>query len=528
MSFDLKTLLGKLNVDNGTFRSSRDKEIAKDIWDRHSLQTLLESSNLVLKKATSDRKMCEKYIIVLTVLVENAPDNWISIFMDGFNDSSTQSLCINSLRTLSKIGAVQPGESTNKEEDLFDATDFLGVAERACLVLNIFRELLKRVTLCGRRNKDLDSWRCMIQLGYFLFVIAAQQATENLWTNQSSVALSKDCVCLLLETFGCPTVSEFLVLDTKHISPIDLDQHYNSVVKKSIIGKLLLQWKPHLQRNTWKQNPAVASSFSWCLKHLKFTYLSDFIELLLPPCLLFIDSHVVENKEMGTSCLIHILQTATAEELRWYGRADVIYEALKRQMYSTEESLLKQTHEAILLILKVIVKDNNDLACTTKYDEIFSLILQAAFHENKLVLRRVHTHSLHLFIECLGINVVKYMKQLLELVEEYLEISDLPSEEARVNTLNAVKSLIKTAWPRIPSHSSKMFKVLIKLIHQLTSDESGNPPLTVEIELSKHAVDCLKLLKGTDEIFINESIQLLKDLPFSEKFHTILRQLEEE
>lgn len=526
MSADLKTLLGKLNVDNGTFRSSRDKEIAKDIWDRHSLQTLLESS-IVSKKASSDRNISETYIKVLTVLVENAPDNWISIFVDGFNDLSTQSLCINSLRTVSKIGAVQL-QSTKKEEGLFDATDFLGVAERACLVLNIFQGLLKRVTSCGRVNKELDSWRCIIQIGYFMFVVAAQQATDNLWTNPSSVALSKDCVCLLLDTFGCPTVNEFLVLDTKHISPIDLDQHYNSAVKKSIIGKLLLQWKPHLQRNTWKQNPAVASSFSWCLQQLKFPYLSDFIELLLPPCLLFIDNHVVESKDMGTSCIIHILKTATAEELRWYGRADVIYEALKRQMYSTEESLLKQTHEAVLLILKVIVKDNDDLASTTKYDEIFSLILQAAFHENKLVLRRVHTHSLHLFIECLGINVVKYMKQLLELVEEYLDISDPPSEEARMNILNAVKSLMKTAWPRIPSHSSKIFNVLVKLVHQLTSGESGNLPRIVELELLEHVVECLKLLKGIDEIFINESIQLLKELPFTEKFHATLRQLEEE
>ncbi|XP_053405231.1 TELO2-interacting protein 2-like [Mercenaria mercenaria] len=522
MSVDLRALLCKVNVVNGCFRTSMDKAIAKDIYERHSLQNLLEVVSHVSRDTSINRIFNEKYIVILTVLVENGPDSWIRIFIDGFNDSTTQSLCINSVRTISKTANVQA--KTEKEQGCFEAADFTDVGKRVCLVLNFLQTLLKRVTLCGRGNKELDTWRCLVQIGYFLFGVAVQHAVKDVWTNSSSETLANDSIHLLLETFGCPSVSVLLVLDTKHMSPIDEDLHYSVPVKKSIIGKLLLQWKPNLQRNTWRQNPAVCSSFSWCLQQLKFPYLSDLIELVLPPCLLFVDDHVAQSKEMGTSCLIHILQNATGEELRWYGRADVIYEALKLQMFTTEDSVLKMTHEALLLTLKVVVKEDSSLGTTSKYDEIFSLILQAASHENKLVLRRIHTHSLHKFIECLGINVVKYMKRLLELVEEYLEVSDAPFEQARLNTLKALKSFIKTAWPRIPSHSETILKILVKLIHQLSSTQTGNSQ-TVDSQLLTLAVECLELLKGLDEAFISHSMQQLQELPFSENVHVVLQQI---
>ncbi|XP_060579793.1 TELO2-interacting protein 2-like [Ruditapes philippinarum] len=519
MSVDTRALLCKVNVENGCFRSPRDKDIAKDIWERHSLQNLLEALSHVSRDSSIKRIFNEKYIVILTVLIENGPDGWIKIFVDGFNDVNVQTLCVNSVRTISKVASAEVKSET--EYGLFDAEDFPHVAKRSCLVLNILQTLLRKVTLCGRVYKELDTWTCLFQIGYFLFGIAAQQLKDNPWTNTNSETLANDSITLLLETFQCPSVCEFLLLDTKHVFPGDQDLHYSTHVKKSVIGKLLLQWKPHLQRKTWRKNPAIASSFSWCLQYLKYPYLSEFLELVLPPCLLFVDDHIVQNKEMGTRCLVHILQNATGEELRWYGRADVIYEALKLQMYTTEESLLGLTHDALLLILKVIVKDSENLGATTKYDEIFSLILQAAFHENKLVLRRVHSCSLHTFIECLGVNVVKYMKRLLELIEEYLEISDAPSEEARLNTLIALRSLIKTAWTRIPSHSDVIIKDLVKLIHQISTSESevdDNQLLTL-------AVECLKLLKTLDETFVSKSIQQLQDLPFPNKVHAILQQV---
>lgn len=519
MSVDLKTIVCKINVENGIFHSCRDRDIAREIWKRHSLQTLLESVSIVAKDSSNTN---EKYLLILSILIENAPDDWMSIFVDGFNDPNTNSLCINSIRTLSKVAEVQPFAERNYF--VYEQSDFPDVARWACVVQNILQTLLKKVAACRNSDSEIDGkWKCSIQVGYFLFSIVSQHAVTNLWTNTDSQAIADDCIQLLLETYGC-SVSDFLVLDTKHTTPVDEESHYSKLVKKCVIGKLLLHWKPSLQRNTWQKNPTVASSFSWCLCQLKFPYLSDFVELLLPPCLLFVDDHVVENKEMGTLCLIHVLENASGEELRWYGRADVIYEALKLQMYSTEELLLKVTHEALLLTLKVIVKDVDKLAIATKYDEIFSLVLQAAFHENKLVLRRVHTRYLHVFIEALGINVVKYMPRLLELFEEYLEVSDAPMEEARLNILTALKSLIKVVWPRIPAHTGTILKVLVKLVHQITSSESDISK-TVESELLVLSVDCLQLVKGLDKQCVEETLDKLKELPFSEKFHLLIQPL---
>jgi hypothetical protein len=347
---------------------------------------------------------------------------------------------------------------------------------------------------------------------------------QNLWTSEQSITSSNESLKLLFEVFSCSTVGEIFLLDTSHTSSVDNDTYFSVLVKKSVIGKLLLQWKPFLQKKTWRQYPAIAASFRWCLCQLRFPSLSDFIELLLPPSLLFVDDHVVQNKEAGTECLIHILQNSTFEVLRWYGRADVIYEALKLQLYSTEDSLLKSTHEAMLLALKVIVKDKEGLGATTKYDEVFVIILKAAFHENKLSLRRVHTEFLHVFIEALGINVVKYITRLLELFEDYLDVSDAPNEEARLNSLKAMESLIKVAWPRIPAHLGQMLKILVKLLHQTTSCHITISE-TVEAQLFSYIIVCLELLKELDKERVLQCLKSLNTLKFSKKCVVLMQHL---
>ena len=386
-----------------------------------------------------------------------------------------------------------------KEYTLYETSDFPGVADKAVLVFDLLKILLKKISQVGKSIKELDQWPAMLHVCYVFMEPISGHVQPNLWTNETSQKTAKECLDLLMKEFSCSTVCKLLNLDTKHVLPvIENDTSYNTAVKRSVFGKLLIQWKSNLQRNSWKLNPVTAFSFRWCLCQVEFPHLSNFIELTLPPVLQFLDDHTLENKMSGTKCLIHMLNNCGAEELRWNGRAEVIYSALKQQLLLTEDLLLPLTHETMLLVLKILVTNPSELGVTTKYDEVFTILLQAARHENKLTLRRIHTQPLHVFIEELGINSVKYTKLILEIFEEYLEISDAPSELSRLNVLLAIKSFIRVTYPRINNYSRVLLKMMVKLLHEVTRKK-----LSIEDDVEKQLVneckECIELLKIVDE-----------------------------
>lgn len=141
-------------------------------------------------------------------------------------------------------------------------------------------------------------------------------------------------------------------------------------------------------------------------------------------------------------------------------------------------------------------------------------MLQNAAHENKLILRRIHTQHLHTYINLLGINVVKYMQKILDLAEDYLEIGDPPVEDARMNILKAIKSLLKNAWPRIHCQSYRLLKMIVKLIHQISTPDSTVSSEN-RTELIATSVDCLELLKAIDNETVTKSLTALTELKLS-------------
>ena len=50
---------------------------------------------------------------------------------------------------------------------------------------------------------------------------------------------------------------------------------------------------------------------------MKMPNLSDHLDLILPPCLNFVDDHELTNKIVGVQCLHHILNNTSSSEIRW-------------------------------------------------------------------------------------------------------------------------------------------------------------------------------------------------------------------
>ena len=518
MTVTLRELFRKINITDSCFSDTRSKDIAGELYRRHNLQAVLESlSDLKIKRdrkpQTTNSLESIVYLEKVHSLIEHSPDQWISTFACGFDNSDTFSLCTSSLRTVVRTAS----EQFDKDQEVYviGENDLGDVKQRAECCLKVLHSLYSKLTLS---HGTTQHQKCIGQVILYSMQIITQHMQTNLWTSENCYTLSENFLQDILSRYGCSAVKDVLVMD------LGGKADNQTSFRNSAFGKMLVEWKPFLTRDTWRQNPMTVAAFSCSLHAVTFPHLSDFIEYVLPPSLLFLDDHMTRNKLIGIECLVHIIENSSAEELRWYGRADVMFEALRHQLYSTEESILQQTLPALLKILKVLVKPSLNISVSSKYDEILQMILQAAMHENKLVLRRTQTEHLCSLFELMGIGVVKHLNSILNLIVEYLDISDAPSEEARINILKALHTLILTAWPRMRCHSYVLSKSLIKMIHNVSSDHVITPEETTN-KLVADAVECLKLLKALDPSKVTALVRAAKETSLSDHCLSALKEL---
>jgi len=113
--------------------------------------------------------------------------------------------------------------------------------------------------------------------------------------------------------------------------------------------------------------------------------------------------------------------------------------------------------------------------------------------ESKIAIRRVCSRHLKHFIQHMGITTLRHFKRLLRVIFSYLEVSDYPNEEARLEILDTLHTTMVYAWPRIPHHSSSILKSLLKL--QVDVKDSA-PHLTAQAyqQLNEKISECLFVL----------------------------------
>lgn len=108
MAFDLKALVCSVNVENENFKGQKDRELSRELYARHSLQSVLENASGFVGKTApkSTKDLTSKFLSALTVLIEQSPDEWVSTFIYGFNHPDTFSLCVKCLRTVTNLAGI--------------------------------------------------------------------------------------------------------------------------------------------------------------------------------------------------------------------------------------------------------------------------------------------------------------------------------------------------------------------------------------------------------------------------------------
>lgn len=412
-----------------------------------------------------------------------------------------------------QIGALR--EFKGREDRGYDAEDFSGVATTATLCMTVFCSLFDKLVELKESHENKSAHLVMKALNTVYikaFMLCTEHMQEHLWTSEHSMSTADALIGRILKASECTTVVKFLNCHQ------DGTSHFHAV---------LLELKPKLSKSTWKINPAAKYVFSWCVCKIGSPQLGDHLPLVLPPMLLLVDDFQIEYKRLGVSLLKHLIENTSRTELSWYGRAQVIFDALQHQMYTHDATLVHLLHPCLLGILRVV--ETSPVKCTTmrkenRYDEILRRILTDMELEDKLVLRRAYVEHLSCFLEEMGITAVRHLVQLLRVISAYLEVYDGPKEWCRLGTLDLLKAVIVVTWPRMSFYCADILKCLLKFIYDVSVDESLTPN-DVSTRLVTKAMECLQLLKSACPQVVLELTGKLDEITLNETWDRCVKEL---
>ena len=276
------------------------------------------------------------------------------------------------------------------------------------------------------------------------------------------------------------------------------------------LGNILESMKLFMVNCKLPDCPVAIHVLVWCVRNVKHPYLGEYISMILPPLLLLVDDYRVENCVTGIQTLSHVIDNVNSTELCWYGRADIIYDALHHRIHTNEPQVMIVLQPCLLKIIKVLepspVRADADFKMN-KIDENFQIILTVMEFENKILMRRAFCSNLATFVNHMGIRTVKHFKRLLRVIFGYLGIGDGETEGWRIVMLDVLKCVICNAWPRITHHVEDILKSLMKLIIDLVL--SSLAPKDVKDLMLGKIKECFVLLLSISSESVKNQLECM-------------------
>ena len=346
--------------------------------------------------------------------------------------------------------------------------------------------------LCVEFHKNFKSsvLRCV---ACEIVIACLQQIGNHSWILDNCKKIAMEILDSIVTICGSHSVVDLLCgNDYTHL----MNRPENDpLFPNGLLGRILENMKTLMAKYKLPDCPVAMHVLVWSVTNVKHPYLGKHISMILPPLLLLIDDYRVENRVTGIETLSHVIENTNTTELCWYGRADIIYDALHHRIHTNEPLIMRVLQPCLLKIIKVLEPSSKKAIAefrTNKCDENFQIILTAMEYESKILMRRAYCSDLASFVNHMGVNIVRHFKRLLRVVFSYLEIGDGETEEWRMVMLDVLKCVIVNAWPRIPVHADGILKCLAKLIIDVTM--SSIAPREVKEVMFEKIKECLVML----------------------------------
>ncbi|KAF0022523.1 hypothetical protein F2P81_025149 [Scophthalmus maximus] len=204
-----------------------------------------------------------------------------------------------------------------------------------------------------------------------------------------------------------------------------------------------------------------------------------------------VDGKRPENCMLGVRCLHHIV-------LNTFNRAEVVYQALFKHLYTTEAAVIQLVLSCLLDLLLVLETPPSSLTPSSarrkpcRHDDVLRLVLTHMEAENKVPMRRVYASVLPPLVDRMGVAVCRHLQRLQRVVLGYLEIKDPPEETNRLKVLEVLQKTTRAAWPRMEGRVNTLLRCLLRLLVDVSSDSQLDD--SVRHELTNQTLSCIRLL----------------------------------
>ncbi|XP_070760308.1 TELO2-interacting protein 2 [Enoplosus armatus] len=329
-------------------------------------------------------------------------------------------------------------------------------------------------------------------------VFAVTHFQDQVWTSSSSRVAAQNLQEVLLKVGGWRDSPHLLMGDGSQG-----EEEEGGGKSRGVLGGILNVLQPQLTKDAWQRCEAVKLVFAWTLLQVTRPSLSPHLTHLLPPSLLLNDHYRPENCMLGVRCLHHIVLNTPAADLRQFNRAEVLYQALFKHLYTTEAAVIQPVLSCLLDLLLVLEKPPSSLAPSSsrrkpcRHDDVLRLVLTHMEAEHKVALRHVYASALPPYIDRMGVAVCRHLQQVERVVLGYLEVRDPPEETSRLKILEVLQKTTRAAWPRMPCRVDVLLRCLLKFLLDVSSDSQLCD--SVRQKLMDQTSLCLKLLDGCSQ-----------------------------
>uniref|UniRef100_T1JFG6 Peptidase S1 domain-containing protein n=1 Tax=Strigamia maritima TaxID=126957 RepID=T1JFG6_STRMM len=220
-----------------------------------------------------------------------------------------------------------------------DTSLYTNYVERTEYIFPVIIQIYRQVLNDDKIKLSLARVKNIMTLG--LHVCGCHTETHP-WTNTKIIMLNREFLNNILSTCKCKSLEE--------VMEGGAGCRFEEGLSKNLFAYLI----PKLKSDNWKNDPSNRFVFNWCLHLIKHPNVLDVLPEVLTPSLLLADDFVLENKIMGVKCLHHIIDNVNPTELRMYGRADVVYDALFHLVYTNEAELIDVLYPCLLQILTIV------------------------------------------------------------------------------------------------------------------------------------------------------------------------------
>ncbi|KAF1810506.1 hypothetical protein P152DRAFT_467879 [Eremomyces bilateralis CBS 781.70] len=253
----------------------------------------------------------------------------------------------------------------------------------------------------------------------------------------------------------------------------------------------------------WKHGDGLALELLiWSAKSIRSQWVQDNWGLLIPPILTLLDDHDTGYKIIGCDCLRHVLEVTPSLHLQQTNLANLFEEKLLTCFYylptsiSVEDSsrtLAAATAAMVQLIRSrwaIVAKPDMD----RRVQALDKLLRQGILRPLELAgdnaaFAAVLFQNMASILDEMEILSVKHMQNVLDPICGTLRDPFLHAHPPlAIATLEALRSLMRNAWPRIIPHRQQIIRGLTRC--WVTLCEDSQQPFSNESELNAARLEC--------------------------------------